>query len=203
MSQVRFTRVLVYVLVSVLLLSNVMTAQTAQQHPVPLNHLYWHFLLLQNHLDRVAAAQEQHGQDGSAVRNYYKQRLGFTDSQFAVVRNAGLQLEPELKAIAAEVKTVIDTDRARHPRVLASPRDLPPVPPELGVLQQKHEAAIESAVHKLKVALGTEGATKLETFLTREFVHNVTAHSVELPHPHNDPSRHTVPAFPQQPEAQQ
>ena len=203
MSQVRFTRVFAYVLASVLLLSTALTAQNAQQHPVPLNHLYWHFLLLQNHLDRVAAAQEQQGQDGSAVRNYYKQRLGFTDAQFAVVRDAGLQLESELKAIAAEVKTVIDTDRARHPKVLASPQDLPPMPPELTVLQQKHEAAIESAVNKLKSALGTQGTMKLETFLTREFVHNVTAHSVELPHPHNDPSKHTVPAFPQQPEAQQ
>lgn len=203
MSKVKSVRFFVYIAASTLLLSNVVTAQTTSQHPVPLNHLYWHFLLLQNHLDRVAAAQEQQGQDGSALRNYYKQRVGLTDSQFAVVREAGLQLEPELKAIAAEVKAVIDTDRARHPKVLASPQDLPPVPPELAVFQQKHEAAIESAVNKLKAALGTQGTVKLETFLTQEFAHNVTAHSVELPHPHNDPTRHTVPAFPQQPEAQQ
>jgi hypothetical protein len=174
----------------------------AQHPPVPVPHLYWHFLILQNHLDRVAATHEQRGEDGSALRTYYQTRIGFTDSQFAKVREAGLRLEPELKAIDAEVKAVIDTDHARHPRLLASPKDLPPVPPELAELQLKREQTIEYEVGSLKLALGARQTAKLETFLTREFASNVTALPVGVPRPHNDPTKHTVPPFPQQDEVQ-
>ncbi len=187
---------------SLLLLGSVLAAQNPQRIPVPMTHLYWHFLLLQNHLDRVAAAHEQQGQDGSALRNYYQQRIGFTDSQFALVREAGLRLEPELRAIDAEVKAVIDADHARHPRVLASPKDLPPVPPELTELQRKREQTIEYEVGSLKLALGARQTAKLETFLTHEFAPSVTALPVGGPRPHNDPRKHPVPPFPQQDEVQ-
>jgi len=176
-------------------------SNAAQPIAVPLSHLYWHFLILQNHLDRVAAAHEQRGEDGSALRTYYQKGLGFTDAQFAPVRDAGLRLEPQLKAIDAEVKAVIDADHARHPRVLASPKDLPPVPPELLELQRKREQTIEYEVQSLKLALGAQQTAKLETFLTQEFARNVTAQRVSLPRPH-DPTRHTVPPFPQQDEVQ-
>src|SRR6266700_2381215 len=36
-------------------------AKTSSLMPVPISHLYWHFLILQNHLDREAAANEQRG----------------------------------------------------------------------------------------------------------------------------------------------
>jgi hypothetical protein len=198
-----------YVIASLLLLSGALTAQNTQRIPVPVPHLYWHFLILQNHLDRVAAAHEQRGEDGSALRIYYQKRIGFTDSQFAKVREAALRLEPELKAIDAEVTAVIDADHARHPRMLASPKDLPPVPPELTELQRKREQTIEYEVGSLKLALGARQTAKLGTFLTQEFAHNVTARrvdlprpNVDLPRPHNDPTRHTVPPFPQQDEVQ-
>lgn len=177
------------------------SSNAVQPIAVPLSHLYWHFLILQNHLDRVAAVHEQQGEDGSALRNYYQKRLGFTDVQFVPVRDAGLRLEPQLKAIDAEVKAIIDADHARHPRVLASPKDLPPVPPELAELQRKREQTIEHEVQSLKLALGAQRTTKLETFLTQEFARNVTAQRVNLPRPH-DPTQHPVPPFPQQDEVQ-
>jgi hypothetical protein len=174
------------------------SAHVVRTMPVPLSHLYWHFLLLQNHLDRVAAVHEQKGEDGSGLRNYYQNLLGFTDAQFTPVRQVAQRLEPALKAIDEEVKAVIDADHARHSRVLASPSDLPPVPAELVQLQNKHEATVEQEVKNLKAALGAEETAKLETFLRQEFVHNVTAQRVNVPHPHGDPSRHTVPPFAQE-----
>lgn len=198
--QIKPIRFYVYACIaaSVLLLSSILTAQNTQQVPVPVNHLYWHFLLLQNHLDRVAAVREQQGEDGSALRNYYRERLGFSEPQFAVVRGAGLQLEPELQAIDAQVKAVIDADRARHSKVLANRGELPPLPPELVALQQRREAAIDTAVSRLKAALGEPDTARLQTFLTKEFVHNVTARRVAVPHPHSDPAQHRVPPFPQE-----
>jgi hypothetical protein len=177
------------------------SSNAARPIAVPVSHLYWHFLILQNHLDRVAAVREQSGQDGSAFRSYYQNKLGFSDTEFVPVRESAQRLEPALKTIDAEVKAVIDADHARHPRLLASPKDLPPVPPELLELQRKREQAIEYEVQSLKAALGKQQAAKLETFLTQEFAHNVTAHQVSLPRPH-DPIQHPVPRFPQQEGAQ-
>jgi hypothetical protein len=180
-------------------------AQTSGTHssvpgalPVPLSHLYWHFLVLQNHLDRAANAHEQRGEDGTALRKYYQKKLAFDDAHFSVVRQAALRLEPELKAIDAEIKAVIDADHARHPRILASPADLPPLPPELAQLQRKRDQTIDYEVDSLKLALGRRQTDKLEDFLTQEFARSVTLQRVNVPRPHNDPTRHTVPAFPQQ-----
>lgn len=166
--------------------------------PVPLPHLYWHFLVLQNHLDRVAAARARQGEDASGLRNFYQDRLGFSDAQYAPVRLMAQRLEPELRAIDAQVRAVIDADHARHSRVLTSPQQLPPVPPELAPLQQKHEATIQREVNNLKAALGPQETARLETFLTHEFARNVTAQKLSAPHPHNDPSRGTLPPFPQE-----
>jgi hypothetical protein len=177
----------------------------ARTMQVPLPHLYWHFLILQNHLDREAAAKEHGGQDGSALHAYYQKRIGFSDSQFAQIREAGLRLEPQLKAIDAEVRTVIENDRAHHPRVLSSPADLPAALPELAQLQQKREQVIAQEVDSLKLALGSRQTAKLEMFLSHEFASKVTAQRVTLPTartmnpPRRDP---TLRPFPQQQEAQ-
>jgi len=122
--------------------------------------------------------------------------LGFNDAQFAFVREAGLRLEPELRAIDAEVKALIDADHARHPRVLASPKDLPPPIPELAELQSKRERTIDREVQGLRLALGRQQTAKLEAFLTQEFAHNVRR--VDLPGPHKNPALRTVPPFPQE-----
>src|SRR5262249_40343119 len=45
--------------------------QASQTRRAPLSHLYWHFLLHQNHLDKSAAAREQQGKDGNWLRNHY------------------------------------------------------------------------------------------------------------------------------------
>jgi hypothetical protein len=170
------------------------SSQTGQGGRIPLSHLYQHFLLHQNHLDKTAATREQQGKDGQWLRNYYQQRLGFKDSEFAMVRKAATQLESDLKQIDTEVQTIIQADRARHPRVLLSPNDLPPVPPRLLELRDQRAAVIQRYVDSLTSVLGRELAAKLDAFLEDEFAPNVSIRYVSPPRPH-DPDKHPVPPF--------
>ena len=156
-------------------------APSGQQTPVPLPHLYWHFLMHQNHLDRVAAQREKEGKDGTWLRNYYQQKMRLTDPQFAPVRETAVRLEAELNEIDAKVKAIIDAAHARYPRALKSPKDLPPVPPELYALRDEHEAVIAREVGGLKSALGPDRSAKLEAFLQHDFAPNVTVHLVAHP----------------------
>lgn len=164
-------------------------SQNQQSARAPLSHLYWHFLMHQNHLDAVAASRQQQGRDGKWLRDYYQKKLGFTDAQFASVRSAAQRLESELKEIDAKVKAVIDADHAVHPRRLASPSDLPPIPPQLLALRDQREVLIEHEASALKTALGPQQAAKLDAFLENEFAPNVRLQYVGPPRPH-DPSRY-------------
>jgi hypothetical protein len=175
--------------------ANAALPQTGQNARAPLSHLYWHFLLYQAHLDKAAAAREQQGRDGSWLRNHYQQRLGFTDSEYALVRESAVQLESDLKRIDAEVQAVIEADRAQHSRVLGSPNDLPPVPQRLLELRDERERMIQRDVDSLKGVLGPKLAAKLDSFLESEFAPNVTVQHVGPPRPHN-PVTHAVPPFP-------
>jgi primosomal protein N'' len=63
--------------------------------PVSLEHQYWHLLRWQNHLDKAAAEHEKQGKDGSWLRDHIQKELGFTDAEFAPVRDSAQRLEPK------------------------------------------------------------------------------------------------------------
>ncbi|HMD83987.1 MAG TPA: hypothetical protein VKO18_04710 [Terriglobia bacterium] len=157
-----------------------------QKVQAPLSHLYWHFLLYQNHLDKVATQREQQGKNGAWLRNHFQNELGFTDAQFAVVRATAQRLETELKGVDAQAKAIIDADHAAHRQQSGSPHTWRPVPPELKALQQQHEAVIQSEVSHLKGALGPDLAAKLDALLQSELARNVTVQRFH--HPGPDPS---------------
>jgi len=165
-----------------------------------LQHLYWHFLLYQNYLDRKASALEQQGsaKDAAALRNHFQKDLHFTNSQFAIVRQAGLRLESDLAAVNAKVKPIVYQDRQwikLHGRS-AGP---PPGHPQVQQLQKEHEAVIQNAVDQLNQELGSKCAAALQTYIENEWASHVTAHKV---HPHaHDPKN--LPVAPQHLEARQ
>jgi|SRR5215472_3807570 len=162
----------------------------------PMSHLYWHMMTHQNHLDRAAAAREQLGKDGSWLRNYYQQKLGFTNSEFQPVREAAQRLEIKLKQINDRAKDLVTADRNSHPHALARREDLPAPIAELSQLSQQHESALQSEMDNLRKALGEKRAAKLDDFLMKNLAPKVTMRPVPVPHPHGA-SRQTMPAFPQ------
>jgi len=160
-------------------------ASSTPKQPVPLAHLYWHFLMYQNHLDRAAVLHEQQGKNGAWLRDHFQKRLAFTDAQFTAVRAAAQRLEPKLKAIRGEAMAVVQSDRkitgvpmpAGGPPVPSGFRDVNQAPPgraRLHELQLQHEAAITAEVAKLKQDLGPEASAKLESFLQNDWSRQVT-----------------------------
>lgn len=170
------------------------SSDNGPQQPIPLSHLYWHFLNHQAHLDKVAAQREKQGKDGNWLRNYYQQKLGFNDSEFSLVRDSATRLQSQLKQIDDEVQSIVQKERASHPRSLATPGDLPPVPPRLYELAQQHEDVINNEVNTLKSELGVNDSAKLDMFLQLQFAPNVRVQHVG---PSKAPtSSHPVSPFP-------
>lgn len=146
----------------------------AQKGNASLPHLYWHFLLYQNHLDSVAAQREQQGKDGSWLRTYFQRKLDFTDAQFAIVRSTAQRLGSELQAVDAQAKAIVAADHAANPLQPGSPKVWRPVPPQLTELVQQHEALIQSEVSFLKSTLSPDLAARLDAFLHSEVARNVS-----------------------------
>jgi hypothetical protein len=164
-----------------------------QKQQISLPHLYWHFLLYQNHLDRAAAAHEKQGKDGAWLRDHFQKRLAFTPAQFNVVRQSAQSLEPQLRDIQSKAMVVVQADREMAGIVMPTGR--PPVPggvrnvnqprpgrAQLKQLQLQHEAAIQSEMNKLQQALGPELAAKLDNFLQTDWSRHVTSTHFR-PHP--------------------
>jgi len=141
----------------------------------PLSHIYMHFLLYQNHLDRAAAAREKEGKDGSWLRDHFQQVLGFTASQFAIVRVGARQLEDDLKANRDQAIAVIEADRTSHPDHTGAARVRAVPSPQLEDLVKQREDLIEHAEADLDRKLGPEAAAKLQAFLKNNFIRNTTS----------------------------
>lgn len=167
----------------------------ASTHQVPLPLLYRHFLAYQNHLDRVGVALDKQGKDGSEFRDYFQRKLGFTDTEFAPIRETALRLESELNDQDAKAKAVIDSVRAQHPQIISKPTDLPPVPQELAQLQQERDGIISREIAQLDSTLGAQHAAKLQALIQNEFAPHVQmVHTPPpgLPGPRTKP----LPPFP-------
>jgi hypothetical protein len=129
----------------------------SQPTPLPLAHLYWHFLVYQNAIDTNAAALEAQGQDGSSLRNHLQARMGFSDADFAPIRASSLRLSSELKALDGQASAIrasgISPANAVQLRALAAQR----------------EANINAEIASLRQALSQERITAFETFITQFF----------------------------------
>lgn len=165
---------------------------------VSLPTLYRFFLAFQLHLDRAADAMDQKGERASGLRDHYQKRLGFTPAEFALVRDAAIRLEAQLKQQDAKAQAVIDDVHARFPPgAVTGPKDLPPPSPELVRLQQERNALIKHEVDRLKASLGPALAGKLDKFLQSDFAPDVQVQSVGPPLARHPGQRPAAP-FPQE-----
>lgn len=132
--------------------------------PTPLSHIYMNFLLLQNHLDRVAAAREAQGKDGSSLRSHFQKELGFSDSQFTVVRGTAVRLEYELKEMHSESMGIVREDQQAR---IANPYQANVALPDLRLqdLHVQREQTIQRELDAMNAELGPAAAAKLKSFL--------------------------------------
>lgn len=158
---------------------------TEQANRLPVWHLYTGrysvFLDEQAKLEQRAAAMEAKGEDGSALRNQNQIALGFTDAEFAIIRDTNQRLRSELKQIGDQIAAIrgvvgspatgsrhttrdeavaiVAERRARLEQLSPEQRD------ELKDLSRQYGAAISQAAVDLKVALGPELDARLGAFL--------------------------------------
>jgi hypothetical protein len=139
------------------------TAQTqipaakTQAHPVSLEHLYWHFLVYQNHLDTKADEFSAQGKDSTLMRGHLEKQLGFSDGDFAPIRKSSKRLSAEINALDAKAATFraepLSTDRFN----------------KLHALTLEREADIQAEIAYLKQTLSPAQISQLEAFLTQLF----------------------------------
>lgn len=171
--------------------------QASSPTRVRLPILYRESLAYQSHLDAAAAALQAQGKDGNWLRNHFQEKLGFSDQQFASVRQTAVRLAEELKAQDAKAKAIIDAIHAQYPRTITDPSQLPPVPLELIALQKGRDAIVAQEIANLKTALGASAASKLDSFLEHNFAPTVTVKFIGPPRPH-DPAQHPIAPFMQE-----
>ena len=141
-------------------------SSSGSSQPVPLAHLYWHFLSYQNHLDTVAAAQAAQGKDGTVLRGLMQARLGFPDADFAFVHTSSVRLTGEVQALNAQVAVIEATGTSAT------------IQTQLSALSAQREAYISAEISYLQQNLSPAEITILQNFLYQIFsLPNPTGHA--------------------------
>jgi hypothetical protein len=133
---------------------------SSQPKPISLEHLYGHFLIHLNDLNAKAASEEAQGRDGKWLRNHHQASLGFSDTDFAVIRASSVRLTAELKDLNAQAATI----KAAGLSATSSA--------QLNALTAQREAAINTEISYLKDALPPDKIAAFESYITQFFSPN-------------------------------
>lgn len=134
---------------------------SSQLQPVPLRHLYWHFLIHQSDLDAFAAKLNAEGRGGESIRDILQRRLGFSDADYAPIRASSQRLATELKPIQAQLNALQGS--AWNPTQALS-------------LLTQRESYIDQEISNLSTELSPKDRAALESFMTTFFApKNVSA----------------------------
>ena len=142
---------------------------------VPLSHLYWHFLMYQNHLDQKAAEMEKDGKSGTAVRSLIQTKLSMSDTKFEPFHRASERLSASLANL---------NSRAQHLRSLYI-QSSPPLDGALSPEQQKlhdqlkelnveREELLTEQMNALDNELAVDDRAAFREFLAKQIAPAVT-----------------------------
>jgi hypothetical protein len=126
-----------------------------QSRPIPITHLYWHFLIWQSVLDSDAAQLNAEGKNGDRLRNDLQLKLGFSDADYAPIRTSSQRLASELKPLNDQIKAIGSTSFTNAARM----RDL----------EAQRGADINSEVQMLRQQLSPQNTETFEAFLVKFF----------------------------------
>ena len=173
------------------------------RRPVPLHHLYFHFLRFQSHLDKRAVTLEQEGRtkDAQELRNQLQKELGFTNAQIVTLRRTSLQMDKNLDAIRLKAQPIIYEDR-QWLRLNGRSAGPPPGHAQVHELQNEYEAVILKSVADLNRKLGPAAASQLQARIEKEWAPRVTVHKFPS-HLSHDPKIDSKKVTPFHLEAQQ
>jgi len=122
-----------------------------------LAHLYWHFLMYQDHLDTKASERDSQGKEGKLMRKHLQGKLGFSDAEFAPIRTSSARLASKVKSLDAQAVQI----RSGGPSSTSHG--------QLKALTAQRQAYIDAEVSYLKQTLAPDKIGVLEAFLARYF----------------------------------
>jgi hypothetical protein len=128
----------------------------SKPNPVSLPHLYWHFLVYQNHLDAKATELTAQGKDGSILRDFLQKKSGLSDADFVSVRTSSARLSTKMKYLDTQAAAVQTSGSLlSHDQLKA--------------LTDQRESAINFEIVYLKQNLSPDKIKAFEAFLTQLF----------------------------------
>jgi hypothetical protein len=129
----------------------------SQIRPESLEHLYWHFLVLQNYLDTKSVELESNGKDGRGLRNNLQKQLGWSDADYALIRTSSVRLTAQLKDLDAQAAAIKSADMSSSSHE------------QLKALTVQRETSIHSEITFLRHNLSPDKIREFEFFLIQFF----------------------------------
>jgi hypothetical protein len=133
------------------------SSKRSQIRPVPVEHLYWYFLLFQNHIDTRAAELDAQGKNGTVMRNHLQRSLGWSDADFTPIHAASVRLAAKAKDLHAKNQAIIAAGKSSSS------------PNQLRVLASQRDVALNAEVSYLRSTLPPDKVVAFEAFLARLF----------------------------------
>jgi hypothetical protein len=139
------------------------TTHSFQYKAVPVEHLYWHFLAYQHHLDEVAAIRDLQGKNGDVARTKLQSELGFSTADYAVIHTSATRLTTHLKNIDVKTKTLLASAKSSGSGSSSSVHE------QLKALSAERESTIQAEIDTINQSLTTEQRAALKAYILKIF----------------------------------
>lgn len=108
---------------------------------------------------------ESKGGDGRSLRSYFKRKASLADNEALILDAVAADCERDVSDLDAKAKPIIARYRASLIRGKIDSKTLPPLPPELAVLQEQRNMVILHARERLRKSLGHQAFSRLDDFI--------------------------------------
>ena len=157
---------------------------TSTSSPVPLSHLYWHFLMYQHHLDQKADQLEKDGQSGAVVRSFIQSKLNMSDISYEPIHRAADRLSASMVDLNARVQHIRSFYKESKPSTDGS---LTPAQQklhdQLKEFNDEREEMLTEQMYKLDNELYANDRATLREYLTKQVAQSVIRIQIPKPSP--------------------
>jgi hypothetical protein len=118
---------------------------------------------------RKADDLERHGQDGTPLRSYHKNKAGLDAHEKDVLERVAAGCQRDVAVLDKRAKEIVDAEKSRHPfGRLRRGEALPPPPDELKALEVRRAETILRARDQLRAEMGENKFQRFQDFVRRD-----------------------------------
>jgi hypothetical protein len=142
--------------------------------------LFRHFVFLKE----KAAEKEQHAEDGSSLRTFYKRKANLDDKQAQALDRIATETDDAVTKLDEKAKKIIDDIRARYPDgKLPAGQQPPPMPEELKAMQKQRIETILAGRDRLRQALGEQEFQRFDQYVQQNIAGRMKPIDLNRPRP--------------------